>query len=576
VRAELQRTIRQSALFVLVVYFVIVVITRLWRCWEPFAIDGDQHQSIGEFWRYHIAGAMPPGHLFVDYAFAYHAPPVWWLVMASLSTLFGPLVAAKLLAFVAYFGASFGAMTVVWRRAHPVLGCAVGMLAVRSPDLPEWITGGMARSLAPTLFYAFALAFFEKRHKTALVILVVMAGVYPSVVIPCGIAYGAYCLVAGPTMRDRLRRCAGMFVAGLLIIGLGEAQELKSPHWWGDIVSYDETLHMPAWQHNGRFPEVPHRDPVVLVERNLERGFKKIGPTPDFVDHFVDAHFLTLFIFGPIGAALLAFAVGRARWPRLTDDDDDNDHDLDRTPRFPWQPLLLFAATMVSYAIVRVFAFKLFLPARQLAFTEQYILMIFLPVLAYWGACALFTDRIRAALWSAALTVLPTFLLCGLGFGIVHGGYQDHPDDRALFEAVRKLPLDDEVACDIQTCELMMTLGQHAPFAARNLVHPLRKGFYEEAERRLVAEQAVLYATDKTVIADFVRDEGVRWFAYDVVSVEGLDPLLYNPAYDKVLALFAPGVLERRVLADPPDDAVVFREGSRVLVDLAKIKRAPE
>ena len=43
----------------------------------------------------------------------------------------------------------------------------------------------------------------KKRHKLALLALVLQAGVYPSVVIPCGMTYGVYCLIKGPTMRDR-------------------------------------------------------------------------------------------------------------------------------------------------------------------------------------------------------------------------------------------------------------------------------------------------------------------------------------------------------------------------------------
>ena len=136
---------------------------------------------------------------------------------------------------------------------------------------------------------------------------------------------------------------------------------------------------------------------------------------------------------------------------------------------------------------------------------------------------------------------------------------------------MRKLPLDVEVACDVYYCELMMVLGQHAPFAAKNLTHPLRPGYYAEAERRFVAMQRVLYATTAAEVRAFVDNEHVKYFVYNTGSVGKLDGRLYHPAREQIVPAFNASKRKVRLLLKPPKEAVVFRDNERVLIDLDKL-----
>ena len=77
-------------------YFIKVMSLRMHGAWGPWAADGDQPQAVWHYWRYRIAGALPPGNLVTDYAFVMHAPPAWWAMMAGLSSFMDPLVAAKI------------------------------------------------------------------------------------------------------------------------------------------------------------------------------------------------------------------------------------------------------------------------------------------------------------------------------------------------------------------------------------------------------------------------------------------------------------------------------------------------
>ncbi|HEY4222273.1 MAG TPA: hypothetical protein VGO62_13045, partial [Myxococcota bacterium] len=539
-----------------VAFFVATAFYRLHAADLPYSLDGDQAQAVGHYWRYAVPGAIPTGHLISDYAFAYHSPPGWWAIMASLSALLGPLVAAKAMGVVALLAMAIAGGLLVGRRTEWLLGALVAFLIVRDgPEDPQQIVGGVARSMAPALLYLFALAFHERRHRTALVILVAQAAIYPSLAIPCGIAYGSFCVVMGP-MRDRLRRCAGMLVAGALVIVLGLAQDLSSPSWWGPTVTYAEAAQMPAWGPGGRFNEVPHMPLPQLLTQQLERGYVRLGHTPlprDLVKR-ISAHAVLLLVALPLaaGLALLAMSAADARARRRRQQGPAEEVVCAAASSAPWSIAWLCAASLVGYALVRVVSFKLFLPARQIGFTAPYLALVGTPWLLWYAARAAFPTRPGAALVVAVgLGVLPAFILRGDGLAVTSAGYSPHKDEGPLWQAIRALPLDDEVACDLHTCEVMMLLGQHVPFASRNLAHPLRKGYYAEVERRLIESQRVLHATSATEIEQFVAREHVHWFAYEIDNASTLDKRLFHPLDDEVKVLFDAGADQPRLLADP-------------------------
>ena len=565
------RVVQFVAVLSLLAYFIAIMIFRLNGALSEWGVDGDQHQSIGQFWRYSIKGAIPPGHLITDYAFAYHAPPLWWVIMSTLSTFSTPTAAAKIMTVVAYGLTALGALLVVGKRTDWLLGCFVAFLVLRSPDLPEQVTGGMARSLGPAFVYLFLYAFMQRRHNLVLLMLVLQAATYPSVVIPCGIFYGLYCVIAGP-MPARLRRCGKLFVVGLLIILLGKAQDFRSPDWWGSVVTYEEADAMRGWHRGGRFEEVPHRPLSLLLDRNLERGHKKLGHTaaPAEAVTFVDRHLHTILLGIPLGLSLLALLIAglRRRWLWVrAGERRPNPLDV----RFPWEVVGLFACSIIGWGLVQLVSFKLFLPSRQLGFTIQYLVLVGLPLVAWSGAAALFRRRWAAVLSAVALTILPVFVFRGDGLARARPGYRDHQADAKIYNAVRKLPLDVEVACDVYYCELMMVLGQHAPYAAKNLTHPLRPGYYAEAERRFVAMQRVLYATTAAEVRAFVDNEHVKYFVYNTGSVGKLDGRLYHPAREQIVPAFNASKRKVRLLLKPPKEAVVFRDNERVLIDLDKL-----
>lgn len=549
----------------LVAYFIQIIRLRMEGAWAPYSLDGDQAQAVFQYWRYHVDGALRPGHLLTDYAFVMHAPPGWWALMATLSSFVEPLMAAKVLQILAWALLTVAVVVVVGKRTEWLLGMAAAVLVLRSPDLMSVAAGGYARSFGPFLIILFLGAFISGRHRLVLAVLVLQAALYPSVVVPSALTYGAYCVIRGP-MRERLRRSAGMFVAGLLIIAFGKYQDIQAPDWWGSVVTYAEAEAMPAWRVGGRVPDVPHKPPVVAISQNAGRGFRPQGEAlaPMSVRATFGSDWRLLGV--PALFAVVAIAIDRIRHRRRGTKPDED-------ARFPWQVVALFAGAIAGYFVARVLAFKLYLPARQLAHTIPYLLQVGLPLLIWCGARVVVGKR-RA--WATAiavgLAVVPVVVVRGDGLGR-GSSYKDFGADRPLWEAVRKLPLDAEIACDHYVCDNLGLFTYHHPYANRTLTHPFRKGYYEEAERRLVEMSRALYATSWSDFAAFAEREKVDYFVYTTLKLKAPERRMYRPAKDKIDPIFraAASKPEGMVLARPPAEAVVFRYKTFIVLDLHKV-----
>ena len=102
---------------VVIAYGLATFAYRLGPAFAPWSYDADQRQACFQYWRYAIgvSDAFPPGDLLTDYAFVMHAPPLWWLLMASLSTVMGPLWAAKLLNLIVYVATPVATWRIVRR-----------------------------------------------------------------------------------------------------------------------------------------------------------------------------------------------------------------------------------------------------------------------------------------------------------------------------------------------------------------------------------------------------------------------------------------------------------------------------
>jgi hypothetical protein len=555
----------------LLAYIGVTFVVRLGAMFDPWSADGDQAQAVWHYWRYHKAGAIPPGDLLTDYAFVMHAPPVWWALMASLSSIFEPVTSAKILNTLAYWLTPLLAFVVVARRSHFLVGIAAAFLLARSLDFHGIIAGGYARSFGPLLVYLFLWTFLERRHLATLAVLVFQAAFYPSVVMPCGIAYGVYVVAAGP-MRARLFRTGTMFVAGLLIIALGKVQDLRAPDWWGPIVTEAEALEMPAWGPGGRINEAPLKPISFELERNLTRAFHPSGAAlvnaaaKSFRRH--TAWWCGGFLL--LVSSAIAFFHVRSWRARI------EGAEVDRHTPLPFELLLVGVAAFVAYLLARALAFKLYLPYRTLQHTFPYLIYVGAPLLTW---CALSRALPRRPWLAAALTCGAWVLLaCTLwGHGVERGPktYQSFAGGRPFYLFIRDLPNDAVFAGDFSHVATIPLFGAHQVYVNKNLAHPFRQGYYAECERRILRMYQALYATSLDEVAAFGREENVRYFMFHTRSFATPDVRLFMPPKRELDALFHKNKKVGFALADVPKEAVVWRSRSadRYIVDLQKLDR---
>lgn len=546
-------------------YVVTAVAIRYHGMFEPYAIDGDQPQAVWHYWRYHVEGAFPPGHLLTDYAFVMHAPPMWWLLMATMSHVVTPIFAAKVLNLIAVVAACVALWLGVSKRSNAFIGFAAMALLVRSLDFTGIIAGGYARSFGPALTLAFLGAFMAGKHRLVLAILVLQAALYPSVVIPCGLAYGLYTVLAGP-MRDRLRRMAGMFIAGLLIIGFGKFQDLAAPKWWGPLVTLEEALKMPSWQGGGRISEAPLKPIAVEVPRNLTRAFRTGGhvalPGAARAITGVGPALVPGFILALMAASGVWWLLRRRHGQRLDD-------------AAPWQVPLTFAAAFVAYLLARELAFKLYLPYRPLQHVWPYMLYAGLPLAVWSIATNMFRRRQAVAIVvTIALSLGLPVLLFGDGLERGPGTYSNHGRFAKTYKFVQTLPIDAQLAGEFGFVDQTPIFTWHQSYVTRNLAHPFRAGFYNETERRIVAMYKALYATKLEDVVVFADKEKVDYFIYRTSIFKALDKGLFNPPRKILAPIFKNAAKTGFALAAPPNSAVVFREGPILIVSVAKLKEA--
>ncbi len=548
-----------------IVFLVDGMRIRFHGIFDPWALDGDQAQAVWQYWRYKVSGAFPPGDLLTDYAFVMHAPPVWWALMATLSSMIGPLWAAKTLNLVAYVVTCVAMYVAVTPRSNHFVGIAACALLVRTPDFHGIIAGGYARSFGPLLVLLFLGAFLRRRHKLTLGILVLQAAFYPSVVMPCGFAYGIFVCVAGP-MRVRLRRMAGMFVAGLLIIGFGKYQDIQAPAWWGSVVTLEQALKMPSWGPGGRIHEAPLRPWPGELDRHCKRAFIRGGHVlaPRLGARMLAHHgagWLTFFALGLAACAAIA-AYKRRRGQRFED-------------MVPWELLLLFASAVVAYFFARVFAFKFYLPYRPLQHVTSYVTCAAMPLL-WWAVLRnVVRWRLVASCAALVLAVVPMFAMYGDGLSRQPATYFTTRGEARLYAFVRTLPLTSQLAGQFYYADRIPLFAYHRVYVTKNLAHPFRPGYFKENERRIrLVYGDLLYGTNLADIVARARQEKIDYLVYNANLTTRVDTKLFAPMKRDLARIFLQNKKKGFAIPRAPKSAIVYAVGNDRVLSIEKLAQA--
>jgi uncharacterized membrane protein len=236
-----------------------------------------------------------------------------------------------------------------------------------------------------------------------------------------------------------------------------------------------------------------------------------------------------------------------------------------------------FAATAVTYTAARLFAFKLYAPERYYTFGAPMV-GIALAVVSI-GLVAPRLGQHRAAIRNALAAAFLVGLCALAGDGIVkkNGMTIEERPGTKLYTFVRKLPPDARIACHPWD-------GDDIPWWAGRATtggFETTQMWYVEAvprtEERTNAVLKALYATSKQEVLDYAKKYRVSHF---MIRSER-----YASDFKKKAEFIEPftGFIQKSlssvdskdlVFADPPESAVVYRDRTLSILEVAKLEEA--
>lgn len=540
---------------VLVVYIVAVSIVRFHGSWGEWVSEGDWRQWIYQYWRYTEPGTFPPGHWLTDYSFNMQ-PPFYWLMMATLSTFMVPMKAAVLVNIASWTLLIGSVVAGVRGRAGLLIGLIAAALLVREIDIFQYTSGGYPRSFGPSLTALFLAAFINDRFRLALFSLILGAGLYPSVVVPCSLALGVWTtlsIVGGVDRKVWFRRMVALAVTAVVVAGLGMAQTLTAKDWWGSVVwAQDAGIELGRRGRCNWLPLPPYWQSLLdpLGEIYHRTGWFTSPASP------IQLPLMGRSIAEVIGGAAAAISaiIIVVKAPR----------------RFPLRLVFMFAAVLLAYFIARELAFKLYLPKRVPQHTLPVVVTFALTVLIATAVDVLGVARRFQTLIVAVVMALPIFILVGDGVQSA-GVWGDKTRYQHSMLWIRENTKPTDVfAGDLRAMDWIPLFGQRATYVNFTLAHPFRAGFWHEVERRTLRAYDAYYATDLREVLRFMDEEHVEYFVIDTAQYRALSVgfgALFEPMASEVKAkIFDPRKKTGFALANAPKEIQAYkRRGTQII-----------
>ena len=134
------------------------------------------------------------------------------------------------------------------------------------------------------------------------------------------------------------------------------------------------------------------------------------------------------------------------------------------------------------------------------------------------------------------------------------------------------------VAGDFTNTSSGPLFGHVLVYVNKNLAHPFRLGFWDEAERRIMGSYTALYATSLDDVIAFAETEKIDYLTWQVSTLQKPEKRLFRPVKKPLDALFFKNKAKGFALAQQlPKEAIVYRANGTTVLDmkkLAEVRRA--
>jgi len=382
---------------------------------------------------------------------------------------------------------------------------------------------------------------------------------YPSVMNMILAAEGIYAcrglgkLPASVVLR-RLKRYAALALCCIVLV-LPSAVGSKTA---GPVHTLEQAEREPAFGKTGRLWVLPFPSPVeslgdAFIDPLRPRGNKLV---PSLAEAYAKDKDMSAVLF--IGLILLL--------PLLS-----------LTPP-PWLAVAFGSGTIVLYALSRMLAFRLYSPERYYSFGMRMALMVLL-VAILAQSFAFLRGRARFAARNSVAIAFILLVWSVVGSGVVrkNGMTIDQRRDASLHEFIAKLPKTVRIATHPMDGDGIPYYSARSTMGSFETLQPWFVDSWRRQRARAEDTLRALYSNGEQPVLDYARQHGVTHFLIDKRKYKS--DLVKRSASFEPLTAFAKKLLsgvepEELYFHDIPKRAVVFRQGSWLLVEVARLAGA--
>lgn len=398
------------------------------------------------------------------------------------------------------------------RRASTTAPALVAVTwLLHSRHTMQRMTGGLPRGWTPAIFAAFLYFSLSGRHAATLALISISILLNPPGALIVGVAYGLVLLWRVYRSQEDVRQLARRRLMSYLVLvplcALLAFLVVERPPEIGQMVSFEEASRMPEFSRpRGRFPFLPLRP--------MSQEFGMFGwqaflsrmnrATPFWRDN------MDVVVLG--GLALIG-ALGIRR----------------RRAVFPHEIVLFGTASLLTYSLSRLVAFKLFVPDRHIQIPMVFVL-ISLFCVGTWRALhgvrnfegsrsqSPSDSRLRSAWISVAGLVLLGYVVWeGSGSGLSGNANFNYPVSKrgGYYEWLRAhAPEDALVACHPTHCDGVQLLAARKAFVTTETSHPFYPRYNSEMRRRSEIALKAQFSESLEELVTLVEPAGITYFVF--------------------------------------------------------------